>query len=83
MRKETIVLILAVAVIVTVPVLAESQETAEQLESRIDHTAAQPSIPPPDGWKLCPRCQNNQDRVDGWEDYGVEGREFNPHDAVG
>jgi len=85
MRKEVIVLILATAVVMATPAFAAAQgaETAEETEIRIDHTAAQPSIPPPDGWRSCPRCQNSQDRLDGWEEHGVEGRDFDPHDLSG
>jgi hypothetical protein len=45
--------------------------------------AQEPSIPPPPGWKRCPRCQNNQDRKEAAVKYKVEGHAFNPHDLTG
>jgi hypothetical protein len=45
--------------------------------------AQQASVPPPPGWKRCPRCQNNQDRKDAAIKYKVEGHAFNPHDLTG
>src|SRR4051812_27805670 len=48
-----------------------------------DHTAAIPSLPPPPGWKACPRCQNQKDRIDSNEKYKVAGHAFNAHDLSG
>src|SRR5688572_27846201 len=42
-----------------------------------------PSIPFPDGWKPCPRCQNNADRAAVNRELKVEGRAFNPRDLTG
>ena len=37
----------------------------------------------PPGWKQCPRCQNNKDRVDDKAKYKVDGHAFNPKDLTG
>jgi hypothetical protein len=42
-----------------------------------------PSIPPPEGWGNCPRCQNNTDRAKARQQYKVEGHAFNPKDISG
>jgi len=42
-----------------------------------------PSAPFPDGWKLCPRCQNNADRARINRELKVEGHAFNPRDLTG
>ncbi len=44
---------------------------------------APPSVPPPEGWGNCPRCQNNNDRAKAWRDYKVDGHPFNPKDLSG
>jgi len=41
------------------------------------------SVPAPEGWKQCPRCQNNKDRADAKTTYKVEGHAFNPRDLSG
>jgi hypothetical protein len=41
------------------------------------------SVPAPEGWKRCPRCQNNADRAAANKEYKVEGRAFNPRDLTG
>src|SRR5262245_14110808 len=43
----------------------------------------QPSVPAPEGWKTCPRCQNNKDRADAKTTYKVEGHAFSPRDLSG
>ena len=45
--------------------------------------AAIASVPPPAGWKACPRCQNEADRKQANIQYKVEGRKFNPRDLSG
>ena len=42
-----------------------------------------PSIPPPEGWGNCPRCQNNSDRAKAKVQYKVEGHPFDPHELTG
>jgi hypothetical protein len=41
------------------------------------------SVPAPEGWRQCPRCQNNKDRVDAKAKEKVEGHAFNPRDLSG
>jgi hypothetical protein len=43
----------------------------------------QTSVPAPEGWGKCPRCENNKDRADLNAKYKVEGHPFNPHDLTG
>src|SRR5437667_5736771 len=43
----------------------------------------QESVPAPEGWGQCPRCQNNKDRIDANAKYKVEGHAFNAHDLSG
>ena len=43
----------------------------------------QSSVPAPEGWGQCPRCQNNKDRADMKQKYKVEGHAFNTHDLTG
>jgi hypothetical protein len=45
--------------------------------------AQAPSIPPPEGWGNCPRCQNNTDREQAWKENKVDGHSFNPKDLAG
>src|SRR5262245_25384869 len=42
----------------------------------------QGSVPAPEGWGQCPRCQNNKDRVEAKQKYKVEGHAFNAHDLT-
>jgi hypothetical protein len=42
-----------------------------------------PSIPFPEGWKACPRCQNNTDRARDNQQYKTEGHPSNAHDLTG
>src|SRR3989442_5198699 len=41
------------------------------------------SVPAPEGWGQCPRCQNNAARMAANAKYKVEGHAFNPHDLSG
>src|SRR2546427_4567730 len=45
--------------------------------------APQASVPPPPGWKPCPRCQNNNDRKEATAKFKVEGHAFDAHDLSG
>jgi len=69
MRKETIV-----SISVLVMMLAFSVAGMAQVGV---------SIPAPEGWGQCPRCENNKDRVEANAKYKVEGHAFNPHDLSG
>jgi hypothetical protein len=42
-----------------------------------------PSVEPPEGWKRCPRCQNNQDRQEARAKYGIDNHPFDPRDLSG
>src|SRR5262245_31120284 len=70
MRKQTMI---------SISVLAAA------LAFSVEGTTAQApvSVPAPDGWKQCPRCQNNKDRTDAKVKYKVEGHAFNPRDLSG
>ena len=41
------------------------------------------SVPAPEGWKRCPRCQNNSDRLEANARYKVDSHPFNPRDLSG
>ena len=69
MRKGTLVLATVLAVLFCEVPLARSQGTG--------------SVPPPPGWKACPRCQNNADRIASNKQYKVDGHPFDPHDLSG
>src|SRR5262245_42202075 len=81
MRKEItvsiIVLVAALAFLAVALLQAQGQEPARP------NTGGPPSVPPPAGWKPCPRCQNNRDRVDANAKYNVQGHAFNPRDLSG
>src|SRR5262245_3356305 len=49
----------------------------------IDRNGALPSIPPPPGWKACPRCQNQRDRAESNAKDQAEQHRFDPHDLTG
>lgn len=79
MRHRIIVSIVALAGIMSfasaAPAQAQNQEAAKP--------SAIPSVPPPPGWKSCPRCQNEQDRQKANIEHKVEGRRFNARDLSG
>jgi len=69
MRKQTMISIRVLVAALALPVVATAQ--------------APVSVPAPEGWKQCPRCQNNKDRADGKVKYKVEGHTFSPRDLSG
>jgi hypothetical protein len=69
MHTRTVVLIATFAATMSSAMVASAQAVA--------------SVPPPDGWKACPRCQNETDRKKANADYKVEGHRFNPRDLSG
>jgi len=70
--------------IVTVAGLMSSASAAQaQAPDQQPAAAAIPSVPPPPGWKACPRCQNEADRQKANAEYKVEGRRVNPRDLSG
>src|SRR5438034_11832394 len=82
MRKKTPIFILTQVLMVAFSSMTFGQSAGE-LDKRIDHTAAQPSAKPPDGWGQCPRCQNNTDRAEAWAKSGGDNHPFDPHDLSG
>ena len=81
MRKEIIVLIIAMVVVIAFPALAAAEGPRGQRGERT--TVGPRSAPSPNGWLPCPRCQNNADRAAEWEEYEVEGHDFDPQDLNG
>jgi hypothetical protein len=69
MRIRTVVLIATFAATMSSAMVASAQAVA--------------SVPPPEGWKQCPRCQNDADRKKANADYKVEGHRLNPRDLSG
>src|ERR1700752_3226222 len=89
MRNRVIVFTIAVlaAVIFVAVSNGRAQEGAparpNQFAGGNDHTGTIPSVLPPEGWKPCPRCQNQKDRTDSAAKDKVEGHPFNPRDLTG
>jgi hypothetical protein len=69
MHLRTVVLIATFAATLSSAAVAYAQAVA--------------SVPPPEGWKQCPRCQNEADRKKANADNKVEGHRFNPRDLSG
>jgi hypothetical protein len=67
MRKQSMVSIGVLVVFVAVAAMAQGPV----------------SVPAPEGWKQCPRCQNNRDRAEAKAKNQVEGHAFNPRDLSG
>jgi hypothetical protein len=78
MRLRIIVSI--VALVVMMP-LAASVAAAQSGEPATPEAIG--SVPPPEGWKACPRCQNEADRQKANAEHKVQGRKFNPRDLSG
>lgn len=90
MRKQITVSIIVLVAVLAFSMVATAQGQGQQparqnnqFAGGNDHTGAIPSVAPPEGWKQCPRCQNNKDRVDANAKYKVEGHPFNPRDLSG
>src|SRR6266481_5860724 len=83
MLNRFMVLILLLAVLAAFPFSGLTQAPAARNQKATEQAASQPSIPPPAGWKRCPRCQNNQDRREAAAKYRVEGHAFDPHNLSG
>src|SRR5688572_25078495 len=82
----TIRFVFSLLAVAALAIPAQGQEQApanNQFAGGNDHTGALPSIAPPDGWKACPRCQNQKDRTDANTKYKVAGHPFNPKDLSG
>ncbi len=90
MRSRNIVTIMALAAVLTFSSIAVRQAagqgnagTGGRTSASGNDSIALPSIPPPEGWLSCPRCQNNDDRARAWEEYEVDGQQFDPRDLSG
>jgi hypothetical protein len=69
MRRHTLISCLTLAIVVSSAPIGHAQQPA--------------SVPPPPGWKACPRCQSERDRKEANARYKVEGRTFTPRDLTG
>jgi hypothetical protein len=78
MQSRISVFLIAAAALLAFSSIAFAQEGGE---GRVQQLV--PSIPPPDGWGNCPRCQNNTDREKDWKEHNVDTRQFNPKDLTG
>jgi hypothetical protein len=91
MRKLIIVSAVAVAWVLALSSLlwvvsapsAVLAQAGGAANARIDRNGAQPSIPPPPGWKACPRCQSQKDRAESNAKDKAEAHAFDPHDLSG
>ena len=81
MRNQLIASIVALSGVVSLPSVALAQ--AQGQPPARPETAVVPSVPPPAGWKACPRCQNEKDRADANAKYKVADHPFNPRDLSG
>src|SRR5262245_66068470 len=84
MRTLSMLLItlVAVAAVFLSVTLGQAPNRANQ-GAAVRPPAPAPSIEPPEGWKRCPRCQNNQDRREAWSKYGIDNHQNNPRDLTG
>ena len=82
MRNKMLVSMTAVMLMLPFSSVLLGQSAGEP-DRRIDHTAAQPSAKPPEGWERCPRCQNNTDRAEAWAISGADNHPFDSHDLTG
>jgi hypothetical protein len=84
MRTLSMLLItfVAVAAVFLSVTLGQAPNRANQ-GAAVRPPAPAPSVEPPEGWKRCPRCQNNQDRRDAWAKYGIDSHANNPRDLTG
>jgi hypothetical protein len=62
---------------------ALSDAASAQAPGRTPEKPVVASVPAPEGWKSCPRCQNETDRREANARYKVEGHAFNPRDLSG
>src|SRR5262252_4903774 len=80
-------LLMLLVTLIVVVAACLSSGLAQQAPNRANQGGAvkpiPPSVAPPEGWKRCPRCQNNQDRKDAWAKYDVDHHAFNAHDISG
>ncbi len=82
------IIVLTAVLVFSSTALAQGQQGEQparpnQFGGGSDHTGAIPSVQPPDGWKPCPRCQNQADRTKSNLENKVEGHPFDPKDLSG
>src|SRR5262245_49525441 len=83
---RSLLMLLVTLIVVAAVFLSAGRAQAPNRANQGGARAAQPippSVVPPEGWKRCPRCQNNQDRKDAWAKYGIDNHPFNSHDISG
>ncbi len=85
MRSRMIVIVVALAAAMAFASAANGQIPDEPREAQrnFGERETAPSVSFPDGWKPCPRCQNNLDRARENQTYKVAGHSFDPHDLTG
>ncbi len=81
--KSRLVLSIFTLLAFVIPGTAQEPARPGQFAGGNDHTSVIPSITPPDGWKACPRCQNQKDRTEANTKYKVDGHPFNAKDLSG
>ena len=82
MRNRIIVMILILAAVLVFTTAAWAQRGGGGGGNNAPRDLV-PSVPPPDGWGNCPRCQNNADREKAWKELKVDTHAFNPRDLSG
>ena len=60
------------SIVASVLVLSVFVEVGENVQAQSDN-----------GWKPCPRCQNNEARQEAWEANKIDGRDVDPRDLSG
>jgi hypothetical protein len=89
MRNRIILLIVVITALLALSTAAWAQGGGNAAQERQgagtnpDVRELVPSIPPPEGWGNCPRCQSNSDRARAKAQYKVEGHAFDPKDLTG
>ena len=78
MRYRMRVFIMTLAAVAAFSGAASAQEPGRTPEKPVVA-----SVPAPEGWKTCPRCQNETDRREANAKCKVEGHAFNPRDLSG
>jgi hypothetical protein len=72
-----------VFIVTLATVAALSGAASAQAPGRTPEKPVVASVPSPEGWNTCPRCQNEADRRTANARFKVEGHAFNPRDLTG
>jgi hypothetical protein len=83
MRKISIYSIGTCVLVLMFSTVAWVQNRGQQRAERTTAASPVPSVPPPPGWKTCPRCQNATDRTQAWARNNIDSHQFNPKDLSG